>query len=270
MNWWESIILGLIQGLTEFLPVSSSGHLVLAQHVLGLSTGAGDILFEVLVHFGTIMSITWVYRNKIRKLGQGFFTHLGHVKKWNTSYAEDEHFRMSVQILVSMVPTFVVYALWGDVIEATFSSPSLAAGMLLVTGILLTLTKLRKDPRGTITAPKSFFIGLAQAVAMIPGISRSGATICTALYQNVNPEKAADFSFLMLLPVVVGATVIKVGEALSQAGAANWSVLLLGTLVAFLSGIVAIRIVLGIVRRGRLQYFAVYCFAAGTIGLILL
>ena len=105
---------------------------------------------------------------------------------------------------------------------------------------------------------------------MIPGISRSGATICAALYQNVEPEKAADFSFLMLLPVVVGATIFKVSEAISQATEADWALLLLGTVVAFFSGIVAIRMVLNFVRKGRLQYFAFYCFAGGTLGLILI
>jgi undecaprenyl-diphosphatase len=105
---------------------------------------------------------------------------------------------------------------------------------------------------------------------MIPGISRSGATICTALYQNVEPSKAADFSFLMLLPVVIGATIFKIGEALGQAAVADWGVLLLGTLVAFISGIAAIRLVLDVVRRGRLQYFAIYCFIAGGLGLILI
>ncbi|MBT3447803.1 MAG: undecaprenyl-diphosphate phosphatase [Bacteroidetes Order II. Incertae sedis bacterium] len=270
MNWWESVILGLVQGLTEFLPVSSSGHLVLGQHLLGLETAAGDVLFEVLVHFGTIMSVFWVYRERIQSLTIGFCRRAVRVSELGQSYKTDEHFRMGVQILITMIPTFTVYAIWGSEIEAAFGSPKLASGMLLVTGVLLLLTRLRRAPSGQITAPKSFLIGLAQSAAMIPGISRSGATICTALYQNVEPSKAADFSFLMLLPVVIGATIFKIGEALGQAAVADWGVLLLGTLVAFISGIAAIRLVLDVVRRGRLQYFAIYCFIAGGLGLILI
>lgn len=270
MTWWESVILGLIQGLTEFLPVSSSGHLVLGQHILGLQTETGDVLFEVLLHFGTIMSVLFVYRKKVASLTTGFFSKLIHFGQWGASYREDEHFRTGILILVTMIPTFAVYAIWGTYIESLFSSPRLASGMLLVTGTLLLLTRLRKSPSGDLNAPKSFLIGLAQAAAMIPGISRSGATICTALYQDVEPTKAADFSFLILLPVVLGATIFKVGGAISDIPDARWVILILGTLIAFLSGIVAIKLVLEAVRKGQLQYFAIYCFLAGGIGLFLL
>jgi len=270
MNWWESILLGLIQGLTEFLPVSSSGHLVLGQHLLGLQSTEGDVLFEVLLHFGTIMSVLWVYRNRIWTLTRGFLSKLVYVSDWGASYTEDSQFRLGVMILITVIPTLIVYALWGSLIESAFSSPRLAAGMLLVTGTLLMLTRLRKSPSGDLTAPKSFLIGLAQAAAMIPGISRSGATICTAIYQDVEPTKAADFSFLILLPVVLGATIVKTGEALSGLREVEWGLLLLGTLVAFVSGIFAIKIVLEAVRRGQLMYFAAYCFLAGGIGLYLL
>ena len=270
MTWWESILLGLIQGITEFLPVSSSGHLVLAQHFLGLDAADSDVLFEVMVHFGTIMSILWVYRSRILNLVQGFVQSAIHPTDWEKAYKSEEHFRMGIHILITMIPTFTVYAIWGGAIEAAFSSPRLAAGMLLVTGVLLILTRLVKAPTGAVTAPKSFVIGCAQAFAMIPGISRSGSTICAALYQGVDPEKAADFSFLMLIPVVIGATVFKIADAFSAAAVADWAILLLGTLIAFVSGIAAIRLVLDFVRRGRLQYFAFYCFLVGGLGLALL
>ena len=135
MTWWESIILGLVQGLTEFLPVSSSGHLVLGQHLLGLNAGDGGVLFEVLVHFGTIMSVLWVYRTRIVALTIGFCQKAVHVGELGNAYREDEHFRMGVHILITMIPTFAVYAIWGSQIEAAFASPRLAAGMLLVTGL---------------------------------------------------------------------------------------------------------------------------------------
>ena len=270
MHWWESILLGLIQGITEFLPVSSSGHLVLGQHLLGLDQARADVLFEVMLHFGTILSVFWVYRSRIAKLTVGFLKQVAHPKDWGLAYENESEFRLGIHILITMVPTFAVYAIFGSQIEAAFSSPRLAAGMLLVTGTLLLLTRLRKAPSGVVTAPKSFVIGCAQALAMVPGISRSGSTICAALYQNVDPEEAADFSFLMLLPVVVGATIFKVSEALTAATDADWGILLMGTVVAFFSGIWAIRLVINFVRKGKLQYFAFYCFAAGTLGLILL
>jgi undecaprenyl-diphosphatase len=143
-----------------------------------------------------------------------------------------------------------------------------------VTGALLLLTLLRPHPTGRLSPLKALVVGIAQAAAMIPGISRSGSTICTALYQNVNPEEAANFSFLMLLPVVLGATLLKtldLVDAASATGAAiDWGPLLIGTVVAYASGVGAIKLMLDFVKRGRLQYFAYYCFLVGGLGLALL
>jgi undecaprenyl-diphosphatase len=142
--------------------------------------------------------------------------------------------------------------------------------MLIVTGLFLLATLLVKSPSGRLNARKSFLTGIAQSLALVPGISRSGSTICAAIYQDVEPEKAADFSFLMLLPVVVGATIVKVVEASDLLAGADWIPLLLGTSVAFVSGVAAIKIVLDVVRRGRLAWFALYCFAVGAAGLVLI
>jgi len=269
MNWWESILLGLIQGLTEFLPVSSSGHLVLGKHVLGLSTGE-DVLFEVMVHFGTIMSVFWVYRTRIIRLTIGCLKAAPRIQDYGRSWKENAEFRMGGQVVITMLPVMLAYFLWGEQIVATFSEPQFAAGMLFVTGTLLLLVRLRPSTSGDITPGKSLVIGIAQAAAMFPGISRSGATICAGIYQGVDREKAADFSFLILLPVVLGATVLKVGDAVSGVAQADWGILILATVVAFVSGIWAIRLVLGAVRKGHLGWFAVYCFVAGGIGLYLL
>lgn len=267
MTWLEACLLGLLQGLTEFLPVSSSGHLVLGQYVLGIeSPHAGDVTFEVFVHFGTAMSIATVYW---RRLGTITTRTFGAVlrpgmltEQWKTGEA-----RLGSLILLTLVPTGLVYVLFKDALEAAFDSPPLVCAMLLVTGVLLLLTLMRKDPSGEISPIKALVIGIAQAAAIIPGISRSGATICAALYQNVEPEKAADFSFLILLPVVLGATLLK---SLDMHGDVPWQALLAGATVAYLSGMVAIRLVLGIVRRGRIHWFAYYCLALGTIGLFYL
>lgn len=268
MSWWEAALLGLIQGLTEFLPISSSGHLVLGQYLLGLDTSGTTITFEVFVHFGTVLSILTVYRRRILAILESTWAAARQPATITMRYRDHEDFRLAVFILITMIPTGLVYVLFKDPLEAAFQQPRLVCGMLLVTGLLLLLTLLRKAPDGPLSPVKSFVIGIAQSAAMIPGISRSGATICTALYQNVTPEKAANFSFLMLLPVVLGATLLKSLDMLEHGISMGWLPLTLGTLVAYLSGIIAIKVVLDFVRRGRLQYFAYYCFLIGTLGLL--
>ena len=270
MSWWEGILLGLIQGLAEFLPISSSGHLVLAQYVLGIE-GTGDITFEVFVHFGTTMSILTVYRDRIIHLmNEGFYA-IGHPSKWRERFAESSTFRMMVFILITLIPTGLAYVFFGDVIEATFVDPRFTCAMLLVTGTLLILTLLRRQPEGDIGPLKAFVTGVAQAFAMLPGISRSGATICTALYQKIEPKKAADFSFLMLFPVVIGATLLKTIDMFQGEGlTTDATPLILGTVVAYVSGIVAIKLVIDFVQRGNLHYFAFYCYGLGILGLLLI
>lgn len=268
MTWWEALILGLVQGLTEFLPVSSSGHLVLGAHLLGLDAG-DDVAFEVFVHFGTTLSILAVYRAEVWRIIGETLASLAQPSRLGSHYREREGFRTAMLILATMVPTGIMYVLFKDTIEAAFGHPRFASGMLLVTGIMLLLTVLKKDTKGDIGPFRALAIGVAQALAMIPGISRSGSTICTALYLDVKPERAANFSFLMLLPVVIGATLLKTGELLEE-GAGDWLPMAVGTVVAFLSGILAIKLVLGFVRRGKLQYFAFYCFLVGALGLILI
>ena len=271
MNWWEAAILGLIQGLTEFLPISSSGHLVLGKYLLGLNTeGASDVTFEVFVHLGTAFSIITVYRKRLIKLVTESLQSIFLPHKWATSYKENESFRTALFILITLIPTGVAYIFLKDFLEEKFQDPVFACSMLLVTGVLLLLTLLRKNPDGEITPIKALLIGIAQSFAMLPGISRSGSTICAALYQNVKPEKAADFSFLMLLPVVIGASLIQSLDLLDAGFTLSAGPLLIGTLIAYGSGIIAIKVVLDFVRRGNLQYFAYYCFAIGTLGIVFL
>ncbi|MEO1075781.1 MAG: undecaprenyl-diphosphate phosphatase, partial [Bacteroidota bacterium] len=216
MTWWQAAILGLVQGLAEFLPISSSGHLVLGEYVLGLSgDAANDITFEVFVHFGTTLSIVTVYWRRILRLISGGLKALTQPSTWGESLRAGRiestgvgapspvvSLRLIAFILISMVPTGLVYVLFKDQLEAAFSDPRLVCGMLLVTGTLLLLTLLRKNPQGQLSPVKAVLVGVAQSMAMIPGISRSGSTICTAIYLNVDRREAADFSFLMLLPVI--------------------------------------------------------------------
>lgn len=266
MTWWEAAILGLLQGLTEFLPVSSSGHLVLGQHLLGLPSD--DVSFEVFVHFGTVLSIVAVYRERIVEILRSVWCAVREPSRISLHYSGNAEFRFAVFILISMIPTGIIYLLFDDWLEQAFGNPRLVLGMLLVTGTLLILTKLRSRPEGPITLFKSVLIGIAQGSALIPGISRSGSTICTALYLNVTPEKAANFSFLMSLPVIVGATGIQVIRLFDVGMTTTIIPMLVGMIVAFASGVVAIKIVLDFVRRGNLQYFAYYCYAVGILGLL--
>lgn len=268
MTWWEAALLGLLQGLTEFLPVSSSGHLVIGQYVLGLPPG-DDVVFEVFVHFGTTLSIIFFYRDTLLRLLFKGLMALRSPGSIAAGYREDEDLRTIVLVGLTMIPTGIAYVVFKETIEAAFADPHFAAGMLLVTGALLLLTRLRPNPSGELTPLKSLLIGVAQSIAMLPGISRSGSTICAALYLNVKPEKAANFSFLMLLPIVIGATLLKTAEVF-ETGVTDWAPIIVGTVIAFFSGILAIGLVLDFVRKGRLQYFAWYCFAVGTIGLLMI
>ncbi len=267
MTWWEALLLGLVQGLTEFIPVSSSGHLVLGQHLLGLGADRVDITFEVFVHFGTVLSIVTVYGREVADLLRETWRGLRHPTAVPARYEENDTFRLGVFILITLIPTGIVYVLFEAQLEQAFGSPRFTSGMLLVTGVLLLLTLIRPQPEGALSPLKSFVVGVAQSAAMIPGISRSGATICTALYQNVRPERAANFSFLMLLPVVLGATLLKSLELADRGLTTDWAPLVIGTVVAYGSGIVAIYVVIDFVRRGNLQYFAYYCFLVGGVGL---
>lgn len=267
MNWWQAIVLGLLQGFTEFLPISSSGHLVLGQHALGLDAAASeDVTFEVFTHFGTALSILTVYRQDVARL---LMSALGMVRKpllIRETVRQDTFARLVVLILITMIPTGIAYVVFKDYLEAAFGQPRLVAGMLLVTGVLLFLTIFKGRTEGSVSPIKAFLIGVAQSVAMIPGISRSGSTICTAIYLNVGQEEAANFSFLMVLPVIIGAAVLKFGDAFGSGAATDTLPLILGTLVAYLSGILAIKIVIAFVRKGNLSWFAYYCFAVGAVG----
>ncbi len=265
MTWWEAVLLGLIQGITEFLPVSSSGHLVLVRHGLGLETD--HITFEVFVHFGTVLSIGTVYRARILDVARSVREGLRRPGVVGRQYRKDEHFRLATFILLSMIPTGILYVLFREPLEAIFSAPHIAAGMLLVTGGLLFLTRMRPHPEGDMSAWKAIATGAAQGLAMIPGISRSGATICAAIYQNVRPAQAVAFSFLMSVPVIAGAAGIE-AIGLAQSGSfANLLPILTGTLVAYGSGVWAIKTVIHLVQQGNLVWFAWYCFLAGGLGL---
>jgi undecaprenyl-diphosphatase len=225
-----------------------------------------------------VLSIVTVYRQRIGSVIVDFLRALGKpsllrqavqagsVEKARTGVTGSV--RLALFILLSMIPTGLIYVLFGDQLEALFDYPRVVCGMLLVTGTLLLLARFRPNPTGVFSWMKVLLVGLAQGAALIPGISRSGATICTAIYQNVDRKEAADFSFLMSLPVIVGATLLKIIELFEVGASVNWLPIVLGTVVAYVSGIWAIKVMIAFVQRGDLIYFAIYCFVIGTLGLI--
>jgi undecaprenyl-diphosphatase len=265
----ESIALGILQGLTEFLPISSSGHLVLGENILKVKLG--DISFEVFLHFGTLLSVVIVFRKTIwgmikavmEKAGVSFLKgdQAGLTENWNLFWL----------IMLGSVPAGVLGILFKGWVEKSFSSTHFVSIMLLITGFVLFLTKFVKKAEGKIKFSDAFLIGIAQAIAMLPGISRSGLTISTGIFRKTQREKAAEFSFLLSLPAVFGATVLKLKDVLNQSHPSfNLWFYLIGTVCAFLFGCVAIKFLLNVIKKGKFEFFGYYCFLIGFLSLIFL
>lgn len=261
MGLLEAIILGIIQGLTEFLPVSSSGHLELGKAILGNDQIPEEsLLFTVAVHVATALSTIIVYRKTVGDLLMGLFRF-----KWN------EETRYVTMIALSMIPVMIVGLFFEEELEAMFEGRIVLVGaMLLVTAALLYFTHRAVHREGGVTFKKSFIIGLAQAVAVLPGISRSGSTIATSLLLGVSREKAARFSFLMVLPPILGAAILKLkdlGDAESSVAQLEWTPVIAGFIAAFISGYIACTWMIRIVKKSKLSYFAIYCAVVGLIAI---
>ena len=265
----QAVLLGILQGLTEFLPVSSSGHLVLAKALLHIDTG-NDISFEVFVHFGTLLSVLVVFKDDILRMSLVGLDAVIHPMNISKMYQRSEMFRLLIYIIVGCIPAGIIGVLFNDYIEEFFSDPKLVADMLLITGLILFITRFVKASRnGQVTLKSSIGIGVAQAVAIMPGISRAGSTISAGLMMGVAQENAARFSFLMAVPVIFGATLLKVRHMLTNPPSGEQMLTLgVGTVVAFISGVVALKILLGVLRKGRFSLFSYYCFTIGILGLI--
>lgn len=257
----RSLILGIVQGLTEFLPVSSSGHLEIMNQLLGSNSSIdSDLTMVVLVHLGTAFSILYVFRADILALLQD-----------TLSFKKTENSATAMKILLSMIPAGILGVLFEEKLEALFSGTILWVGLSLIfTAVVLYFTPNRQNEKGTdVSYTNAAGIGIAQAVAMLPGVSRSGMTIATALFMGINKEEAARFSFLMVLPVIFGKVLldgISGDLAISQSNIASVSVALISS---FLVGVWACNWMMSIVKKSKLQYFAYYCFVVGllTIGL---
>jgi undecaprenyl-diphosphatase len=254
MNYFDAIILGLIQGLTEFLPVSSSGHLVLAQYMLGLKQQG--VTFELMVHFGTLLSVLIYFRKRITAMIVAIFD--------KSMVAER---RMIAFIIIGTLPAVFAGFFLENFFEEAFGSPVETSIMLLITGLLLLSTALVKKKEGMLDIPRSIIIGIGQALAIMPGISRSGSTISFGMFAGVKPVEAAEYSFLLSIPAIAGAIVLKSKELMGlQASLAGHY--LIGALISFLSGLLAVYLLLDIIKRGKFEYFGIYCLIIGAIGLI--
>jgi len=261
MSFIEALILGIIQGLTEFLPVSSSGHLELGSVLLGIQS-EDNLLFAIILHGATALSTVIVFRKEIGALFNGLFEF-----RWNESW------QYASMIVLSMIPVGIVGYLFEDQLESFFGGQVVLVGSLLIlTAILLTITYYNKKNEGEVTLFKAFIIGLAQTIAILPGVSRSGATISTALMLGVDREKAAKFSFLMVLPPILGAmllktkSVLEAPEIIQSLSATN---LIVGFVAAFLSGLLACQWMVSIVKKGKLIYFAIYCAVVGLAAVVI-
>jgi len=273
MSLIQAIILGVIQGLTEFLPVSSSGHLVLGEALLGVSQqlkAEVGIAFEVFVHFGTLLSVVTIYRQDILEMIKAFFSIFPRNRvSLELKYHQDKSFRLMVLILLASLPAAIIGVTLEEIIENAFGSPILVCFMLLVTGLILFISRYFLQGQKQLNFSNALAIGFAQAFAIIPGISRSGSTISTGLFLGLEREDAARFSFLLSVPIIAGATLIKIKELLENPPATALLInLIVGTICAYISGVIAIKFLLNIVRRGRLDRFAYYCFAVGILGII--
>ena len=262
MEWFEALILGLIQGLTEYLPVSSSGHLAIGSALFDIK-GEDNLAFTIVVHVATVFSTLVILWKEIDWIFRGLF-----------KFEMNAETRYVINIMISMIPIGIVGVFFKDYVEAIFGSGLLIVGCcLLVTALLLTFSYYAKPRlKENISMKDAFIIGLAQACAVLPGLSRSGSTIATGLLLGDNKAKLAQFSFLMVIPPILGEALLdgmKMMKGEAVAGDIPALSLIVGFIAAFVSGCLACKWMINIVKKGKLIYFAIYCAIAGTATLVL-
>ncbi len=259
MDIIDAIILGIIQGLTEFLPVSSSGHLELGKAILGdNSVPEESLLFTVVLHFATALSTIVVFRKDIFSLIKGALQF-----KWN------EDLQFMAKIAVSMLPAVIVGLFFEKQLEALFGGNILLVGcMLIITAVLLFLADKAKNTNKKVSFSNAFVIGISQAIAMLPGISRSGATISTSVLLGNDKTKAARFSFLMVIPLIFGKIAKDILSGDISTDIQNFTALSIGFVAAFVAGLFACTWMISLVKKSKLSYFAIYCVIVGIIAIV--
>lgn len=271
MEWFEALILGIIQGLTEYLPISSSGHLAIAQAMFGLEDGESNLAFTVLLHVATVLSTVLILWKEIVWIFKDIFSR----QKWNSYSGLNEGTRYAINIIISMIPVAIVGLLFKDKVEAIFGQGLFVVGIcLLITATLLAFAYFAKPrQREEISPIHAFIIGIAQAVAVLPGLSRSGSTIATGLLLGDKKEKLAQFSFLMVIPPILGEALLdtkdifEVGFSKAMDGISPLAAII-GFVAAFVFGCIACKWMINIVKKGKLIYFAIYCAIVGALAII--
>lgn len=258
MSWFEALVLGIVQGLTEYLPVSSSGHLAIGSALFGIE-GEENLAFTIVVHVATVFSTLVILWKEIEWIFRGLF-----------KFQMNSETRYAINILISMIPIGIVGVFFKDTVESIFGSGLLIVGcMLLVTAALLAFSYYAKPrQKESISMKDAFIIGLSQACAVLPGLSRSGTTIATGLLLGNNKAKLAQFSFLMVIPPILGEAlldILKLVKGEDIAGDIPTLSLVVGFVAAFLSGCLACKWMINIVKKGKLIYFAIYCAIAGLV-----
>lgn len=261
MDWLQALVLGIVQGLTEYLPVSSSGHLAIGSYLFGID-GEENLAFTVLVHVATVMSTFVVLWKEIDWILKGLF-----------KFKMNDETKYFLNIVVSMIPIGIVGVFFKDTVEDIFGSGLLIVGCcLLLTAVLLTFSYYAKPrQRDNISMKDAFIIGLAQACAVLPGLSRSGSTIATGLLLGNKKEKLAQFSFLMVIPPILGEAlldVLKAAKGEEAFGDISVLPLVVGFIAAFVSGCLACKWMINIVKKGKLIYFGIYCAIAGAVTIV--
>jgi undecaprenyl-diphosphatase len=257
-----AILLGIIQGLTEFLPVSSSGHLEITAFILKHFGNSGlpkeNLLMTVVLHAATALSTLYIFRKEVSEIIRGILQF-----KWN------DEFKFSLKIILSMIPAALVGLIFDEEIDALFGGQILLVGcMLILTGLLLYVADKAKNTNKNVSYSNSILIGIAQAIAILPGISRSGATISVSVLLGIDREKAAKFSFLMVVPLILGkmAKDILSGEIASES--ATLIPLIAGFIAAFITGLLACKWMISLVKNSQLKYFSFYCFIVGVLAIV--
>lgn len=268
MEIWKAIIVGIVQGLAEFLPISSSGHIVLTQYLLGIREVGVDhqkgLAFEVVLHLGTLVSVLIFFWPSLWALVRSLYT------------KEMVEERMKILWLaLATVPAVIAQLLFGTVFDAAPGNPFLVSSLLIVTGLILFVPRLLKGGAQKVGIKSSVIMGVGQAFAILPGISRSGSTIAAGLVSGVKAEKAAEFSFLMSIPAIAGGFVLTMEKQIKETGSFGDALgacfngpYVAGAIASAVVGLLAIYLVMGAVKRGKLEYFSYYCFAAGVAGMI--
>ena len=267
----QSVMLGLIQGLTEFLPVSSSGHLVLLQNLFEIREP--ELLFDISLHIGTLIAIFIVFYREIRSILQTLLRLPALIKSsgnLKSLFADNEEIRIAALIIIGSIPTGILGILFHKITDQIFGSVWIVGLMLLVTGTLLWFTRqisIEGRPLIKVRIRDALMIGLMQGMAIMPGISRSGSTISIALFLGINREIAGRYSFLLSIPAILGAMILGLDSTTIQTNIPV-KITLLGTVIAAIVGYIALKILLRIVQQGRLYYFAPYCWLLGAVSLI--